>query len=78
MQKLAQVGSGLCFAGLGPEEKCEVFAGLGCVAVKHKKRQQRSHAVGVDRCDQMLSESKSQLTQQLNTDRRHISILQKN
>jgi hypothetical protein len=26
----------------------------------------------------MLSESKSQLTQQLNTDRRHISILQKN
>jgi hypothetical protein len=36
-----------------------VFAGLRYVAIEHKKGQQRSHAVRVNRRDQMLPERKA-------------------
>ena len=77
-EQLAQIRAGLGIARVGPQEKREVFAGLRYVAVQHKKRQQRSHAVRVDRRDQMLPERKAQLSKQLDTDRRHCRILQKN
>jgi hypothetical protein len=55
-----------------------MFAGLLGFAVKHKISQQRSEAVGVNRCDQTLPDSKAQRAKQLNTYLRHIRFLHKN
>ena len=62
VEELAQVRAGLGLVRLGPQEEREVFAGLRGVAVQHKKCQQRSHAVRVDRREQLLPEGEAQLT----------------
>jgi hypothetical protein len=71
VKQLAQVGAGLGIRRLRPKKGRELLTGLHRFAVQHKKRQQRSHTVGVDRCDQTLPECEAQCAQQFDANRSH-------
>jgi hypothetical protein len=71
VEQLAQVGACLSFRRLWPNKGRELLAGLHRFAMQHKKREQRSHTVRVDRCDQILPECEAQCAQQFNANRRH-------
>ncbi|HEV2583285.1 MAG TPA: hypothetical protein VGT44_20665 [Ktedonobacteraceae bacterium] len=51
MHQLAQVGARLGFGRVRPEQKGEVVASLGCIAMEHEIGQQRSQARRVNVAD---------------------------
>ena len=72
MQKLTQVSAGLRLGRFGPEEKCQVLAGLWGTGVQHQKGQQRLQAVCADRVEGLLPDEEAECSQELDSNRGHI------
>ena len=76
VEQVPQVGAGLGFGGVGPEEERQVPARLGRVAMEDQVGQQGLQARGIHGADIEATISQTELTQHLDTQLRWHALLQ--
>ena len=68
IQQLAQIGMGLRFSRIGPQEKSQMRAVLGCAPMQHKVGKQGLYTGNRDRCHRCLARYQQEVTQKMNVE----------
>jgi hypothetical protein len=75
VEELAEIGAGLGFVGVGPEEEGELLAADGGAGVEDEVGDERLQAGGADAGDDLASAKDPESTQELDVQRHGLSMM---